>query len=138
MLIGGLAKATGTKINTIRFYEDIGLMPEAERTPSGQRTYIDQDVERLTFIRSARKLGFSISEARSLLKLKDAPSERCQEAMNIAARHLRGVDERLAQLTALRGELLDITLSCKGGTVSDCKIIDSLSRSSQEHHAGSC
>mgnify|MGYP003630466050 CR=1 FL=1 len=67
MLIGGIAKATGTKVNTIRFYEEIGLMPEAARTAAGQRTYTESEVKRLSFIRRARKLGFSIDETRSLL-----------------------------------------------------------------------
>ena len=80
MLIGGLSKATGTKVNTIRFYEDIGLMPEAARTAAGQRTYKEQDVERLSFIRHARKLGFSIDETRSLLSVKARPDQSCDEA----------------------------------------------------------
>ena len=130
MLIGGLAKATGTKINTIRFYEEIGIMPEAARTAAGQRTYADQDIERLAFIRKARKMGFSIDEARSLLQLKDAPNENCDRAGEIAARHLQGVEERLASLKALREELRRVTVSCKGGDVSSCKIIKSLSRGS--------
>jgi len=70
MLIGGLAKATGTKVNTIRFYEDIGLMPEPERTAAGQRTYTERDVKRLAFIRQARKLGFSIEGSNSISLLK--------------------------------------------------------------------
>lgn len=128
MLIGGLAKATGTKINTIRFYEEIGIMPEAARTAAGQRTYEDRDIERLSFIRRARKLGFSIGEARSLLELKNEPDGECQKAADIAYRHLHSVDERLAELTALREELLQITEPCRGGSVSDCVIIEKISR----------
>ena len=71
--IGGLAKRTGTKVNTIRFYEDIGLLPCAARTASGRRTYGDEDVGRLAFIRNARGLGFSIDEIRSLTALALGP-----------------------------------------------------------------
>ena len=129
MLIGGLAKATGTKVNTIRFYEDIGLMPEAARTAAGQRTYTERDVERLAFIRQARKLGFSIEEARSLLELKNTPKGSCDKAGDIAKQHLLSVEDRLTRLEALRAELENVVVSCTGGEVSDCKIIETLSQS---------
>ena len=129
MLIGGLAKATGTKVNTIRFYEDIGLMPEPERTAAGQRTYTERDVKRLAFIRQARKLGFSIEEAHSLLELKNTPNGKCDKASDIAKRHLLSIEERLTHLEALRAELENVVVSCKGGDLSDCKIIETLSQS---------
>ena len=129
MLIGGLAKATGTKVNTIRFYEDIGLMPKAARTAAGQRTYTERDAKRLAFIRQARKLGFSIEEARSLLELKNTPNGSCHKAGDIAKRHLLSVEDRLTHLEALRVELENVVVSCTGGDVSDCKIIEVLSQS---------
>ena len=129
MLIGGLAKATGTKVNTIRFYEDIGLMPEAARTAAGQRTYTERDVKRLAFIRQARKLDFPIDEARSLLELKNTSCGSCDKAGDIAKRHLLSVEDRLAHLEALRAELKNMVVSCTGGAVSDCKIIETLSQS---------
>ena len=136
MLIGGLSKATGTKVNTIRFYEDIGLMPEAARTAAGQRTYKEQDVERLSFIRHARKLGFSIDETRSLLSVKARPDQSTGEAGDIALRHLRAVDERISRLQALRSELRSVVAACTGGEVSECKIIETLSRNPAASSAG--
>ena len=136
MLIGGIAKATGTKVNTIRFYEDIGLMPEAARTAASQRTYVERDVERLSFIRRARRLGFSIDETRSLLSLKAKPNESCDKAGNIAARHLQSVEERISQLQTLRSELKGVVAACTGGEVSDCKIIETLTRGRAGSSAG--
>lgn len=136
MLIGGIAKATGTKVNTIRFYEEIGLMPEAARTAAGQRTYTESEVKRLSFIRRARKLGFSIDETRSLLGLKATPNESCSKAGDIASRHLRAVEERISQLQALRSELQRVVVACTGGEVSDCKIIEALSRNPVRFSAG--
>ena len=96
--IGGLAKRTGTKVNTIRFYEDIGLLPCAARTASGRRTYGDEDVGRLAFIRNARGLGFSIDEIRSLTALALGPGQDCAEIRALAARHLLDVDEKLERM----------------------------------------
>src|SRR3546814_4465955 len=80
LAIGDLARQTGTKVNTIRFYEDIGLLPRALRTASGRRTYGAADVRRLAFIRHSRGLGFSVEEIRSLLALADEPERDCAEA----------------------------------------------------------
>src|SRR3546814_1928137 len=96
--IGALASRTGTKVNTIRFYEDIGLLPPAARTASGRRSYGPEDVRRLAFIRSARGLGFSIDEIRSLKALAAGPEQDCAEVRALAARHLLDVDERLEQI----------------------------------------
>lgn len=126
MLIGGLSKATNTKVTTIRFYEDIGLMPVAARTPSGQRSYTDDDVRRLSFIRHARALGFPTDEVRSLIELKDTPDENCVNAAEIATSHLESVEQRLVQLNRLRDELANVVSSCSGGKVINCRIIESI------------
>ncbi len=128
MLIGKLAKATDTKVNTIRFYEEIGLMPVPSRTESGQRVYDDADFRRLSFIRHGRALGFSTEEVRSLLTLKEAPERDCSAAVEIAAHHLVEVDRRLSHLMRLRDELQGILASCSGGSISDCAIIDGIAR----------
>ncbi len=128
MLIGGLAKATDTKVNTIRFYEEIGVMPVAERTPAGQRVYKKADLDRLSFIRHGRALGFSLEEVRSLIELKDTPDQNCETAAEIAGKHLAGVEHRLAQLAMLREELLNVVSSCAGGKVANCRIIESISQ----------
>ncbi|MGX7894231.1 MerR family transcriptional regulator [Tsuneonella sp. HG222] len=126
LMIGDLAAATGTKVNTIRFYEEIGLMRRAARTQSGRRTYGAGDLERLRFIRHARKLGFETQEIRSLLALGDDPERPCDEVTQIAVRHLDDVNEKIARLALLRDELEQIARSCAGGAVSECRIMDSL------------
>ena len=130
LMIGDLGAATGTKVNTIRFYEDIGLMPRAARTESGRRTYGLRDLERLRFIRHARKLGFETGEIRSLLALSDDPDKQCGEVTEIALRHLTDVNERIASLLLLRDELGRMVRLCAGGTVSDCRIMETLSADS--------
>ena len=127
LMIGDLAAATGTKVNTIRFYEDIGLMPRAPRTESGRRTYGLRELKRLRFIRHARKLGFETGEIRSLLALSDDPDKQCGEVTEIALRHLTDVNERIASLMLLRYELGRMVRLCDGGTVSDCRIMETLS-----------
>jgi Cu(I)-responsive transcriptional regulator len=133
LMIGDLAAATGTKVNTIRFYEEIGLMRRAARTASGRRTYGAADLERLRFIRHARKLGFETDEIRSLLALSDDPERQCGEVTQIALRHLADVNERISRLTLLRDELGRMARSCAGGIVSECRIMESLSA---EHAIG--
>lgn len=118
---------TATKVTTIRFYEQIGLLEIAERTDSGGRTYRQADVERLHFVRNGRRLGFSIDEIRSLIALSHQPDRDCDEAASIAARHLADVEERLSQLTALRDELATMSASgCSAQRMADCKVIQAI------------
>ena len=124
LMIGDLAKRTGTKVNTVRFYEDIGLLPVAARTPSGRRTYQESDLKRLAFIRHGRALGFSIDEIRSLMKLSDEPDRDCGEAGAIAQRHLVDIEQRIARLELLRDELRTVATSCAGGESSQCRVIE--------------
>ena len=126
LMIGDLAAATGTKVNTIRYYEDIGLMPVAVRTQSGRRTYGRSELLRLTFIRHARALGFSIDEVRSLLALSNHPDRDCSDAAAIASHHLTDVDDRIARLQQLRAELKPIADSCSGRRAADCNIITAI------------
>ena len=126
LMIGDLAAATGTKVNTIRFYEGIGLMPPAARTASGRRTYGHADLRRLRFIRHARALGFETSEIRSLLALSDRPQSDCGSATQIARGHLRDVERRIAQLGRLKLELKRIAASCDGGSASECRVLEAL------------
>ncbi len=126
LMIGDLAAATGTKVNTIRFYEDIGLMPPAARTSSGRRTYGQSDVSRLSFIRHGRALGFSIDEVRSLMDLSIHPDRDCADAAALARRHLHDVEDRIARLELLRAELTKIAESCDGGVAADCSVIEAI------------
>lgn len=124
--IGKLAAATGVKVPTIRFYEQIDLLPAAPRTASDRRLYDDVALRRLSFIRHARQLGFDIDSIRSLLDLSDHPDRACGEANAIAERHLSEVTEKIAQLQALKTELSRMTTECAGGRVSACKVIEVL------------
>jgi Cu(I)-responsive transcriptional regulator len=124
--IGDLARQTGTKVNTIRFYEDIGLLPRPMRTASGRRTYNASDVRRLSFIRHGRSLGFSVEEIRSLLALSDQPERDCGEAAAIARQHLRDVEERIVRLQTLHSALVDVAASCDGGRAADCRVIEAI------------
>ena len=125
LIIGDLAAATGTTVNTIRFYEEIGLMPKAARTESGRRTYGISELLRLSFIRHARAMGFPLDEVRSLMELADHPDRDCAEAASIARRHLHEVEDRIASLQRLRTELRNIAASCDSGRAADCRIIES-------------
>jgi len=126
LTIGTLGKKTGTKVQTIRYYEQIGLMPEPGRTEGGQRRYGDAELDRLSFIRHARQLGFSLEAIRELLDLADDPDRPCHEADAIARRQLNQVEQRMARLEALRLELKRMVHECSGGNASDCRVLEVL------------
>ena len=126
LTIGSLARKTGTKVQTIRYYEQIGLMPEPGRTEGGQRRYGDDELDRLAFIRHARQLGFSLEAIRELLDLSDHPHRPCLEADAIARRQLKQVEQRLARLEALRTELQRMVHECSGGQTADCRVLEVL------------
>ena len=126
LAIGDLARQTGTKVNTIRFYEEIGLLPRPIRTASGRRTYGTGDVRRLSFIRHGRGLGFSVEEIRSLLALADEPERDCAEAAAIARQHLQDIEARIAILETLRTALASVAASCDGGRIADCRVIEAI------------
>lgn len=124
--IGTLARAAGVKVPTIRYYEQIGLMNAAPRTGSNRRTYGASDVRRLKFIRHARDLGFEIEEIRQLLALAGEPDRPCADADAIARQHLADIDDRIARLTALRGEIARM-VDCGGhGSIGECRVIEVL------------
>ncbi len=124
--IGDLSRRTATKVQTIRYYEQIGLMHVAERSAGGQRRYSEADLERLAFIRHARELGFPLDAVRELLDLADTPKRPCDEADAIARRQLVRVEQRIRRLEALRAELSRMLEECSGGRVSDCRVIEVL------------
>ncbi len=124
--IGHLAGRTGVKVQTIRYYERIGLLPEAPRSEGNRRLYHEGDIERLAFIRHARALGFSLEAIRELLSLSDDPEQSCAAADAIARRQLDQVTRRIAQLEALRAELGRMIEQCRGGRISDCRVIEVL------------
>ncbi|WP_326914328.1 MerR family transcriptional regulator [Sphingopyxis chilensis] len=126
MKIGELSRATGTNIETIRYYERIGLLPAPGRTAANYRSYDDAHRSRLSFVRHSRELGFTIEEIRSLLDLSDDPERDCSEADRIATAHLEQVEAKIAQLTLLRAELTRIVGRCRGGVAADCRVIEAL------------
>tara|TARA_R110002072_G_scaffold69551_2_gene168702 strand:+ start:172 stop:612 length:441 start_codon:yes stop_codon:yes gene_type:complete len=131
LLIGDLARRTGCKVQTIRYYEQIGLMPEPARTEGRQRRYGLSDADRLAFIRHGRELGLGLDAIRELLELSDAPDKSCEAADQIVRNQLREVESRLRRLVALKKELKRIISNCAGGKVADCRVIQSLADHSE-------
>jgi Cu(I)-responsive transcriptional regulator len=126
MKIGELASATGTRAETVRYYEKIGLLAPPARTSGNYRSYGGEHLARLSFIRRARDLGFTIEAVRELLALSDDRTRSCEAVDCIARTHLAEVDRKIADLMALRGELGRVIDTCSRGTVADCKIIEAL------------
>lgn len=127
LAIGSLALMTGVKVPTIRFYEEIGLLPPATRTEGRQRRYGPQSAKRLIFIRHARALGFDTEEIRALLTLVDLPDASCEAVDAIARQHVRRIDAKIKRLDAMRRELTAVIKACRGPRVRDCRIIEVLS-----------
>jgi DNA-binding transcriptional MerR regulator len=123
--IGELARATVTNVETIRYYERIGL-PAPPRTAGNYRTYAAWHVVRLSFTRRARDLGFSIEQVRALLDLADQRDRSCEAVDAIAREHLAEVERKLADLRALWHELRALIGQCRHGTVAECRIIEAL------------
>jgi DNA-binding transcriptional MerR regulator len=127
MKIGELAQRTRTNAPTIRYYEEIGLLPVPARRGGGQRTYDDTDRSRLTFIRQCREFGFPIEQVRSLVRLTEDSNRSCTEARSIAQVHLDAVREKLAELIGLERNLADFIKRCdaicSGGPGPDCVIL---------------
>lgn len=124
--IGDLARATSTTVETIRYYERIGLLAKPGRTEGNYRTYGALDLKRLNFIRHARGLGFEVSEIRSLLDLADHPDRDCGDADTIATGHLDAVEAKIEQLQLLRNELMRMVGACRGGRAADCRVLEVL------------
>lgn len=125
--IGDLSKQTGVKIPTIRYYEEAGLLAAPERTDGNQRRYDQAGLERLSFIKHARELGFSIEAISSLIELQNHPDRSCLSATDIAASQLSDVRAKIKRLRALEKELVRMSKGCAGDGVSeDCYVLASL------------
>lgn len=124
-----LRAAPAPKIETIRYYERIGLLPTPARTEGNYRLYAPNHLDRLSFIRRARDLGFSLDEVRTLLRLADDRSQPCAEVGRIARLHLAEVEHKLADLAALRAELKQLIEQCGHGTIAECRILEALAPS---------
>lgn len=137
--IGAAARASGVKVPTIRFYEQIGLMPVLARTEGNRRLYGKDEVRRLIFIRHARELGFEIDAIRTLLSLQDHPEQSCARADEIARARLAEVTRRIASLMDLKQELERMIGECAHGSVCECRVIEILADHGEcrhHHHEG--
>ena len=134
--IGTLAKQTGVKVPTIRYYEQAGLLAEPERTSGNQRRYSARDAERLGFIRHARDLGFPIEAVRRLIDLSDRPDRPCHDADRIAGEQLVDVRARIARLKRLEAELERMTSACSADSADQCHVLKTLADHSmcEGHH----
>jgi DNA-binding transcriptional MerR regulator len=126
LAIGELAARTNCKVQTVRYYEEIGLMPLPPRSAGGQRRYSEVHVGRLGFIRHARDLGFEVEAIRQLLALSDQPDRPCGEVDQIARRHLAEIDSKIERLSGLRKEMQRLIRSCGQGRIADCRVIGAL------------
>jgi MerR family mercuric resistance operon transcriptional regulator len=124
--IGELSTLTGVNIETVRYYEKIGLLPAPGRTEGRHRVYEPSHVARLTFLRKSRKLGFSLDEVRSLLKLVDGGHSSCSDIQTVTVAHLGDVTRKIADLKRLERTLSEVVSRCRGGSVPECPIIETL------------
>ena len=124
--IGEMARRADTKVQTIRYYEQIGLMPAPPRTAGNQRRYNKKDLQRLQFIRHARAFGFRVVDIRDLLALADQPEHSCAQADELARKQLQSVEARIRGLERLRQELARMITQCDGGHVHSCRVIQVL------------
>ncbi len=135
--IGEAARHSDVKVPTIRYYEQIGLLPALSRTDGNRCLYAASDLHRLGFIRHARELGFDIDAIRALLTLQDDTSQSCASADAIAKARLTEVDQRIRSLKALKRELARMVEGCRHGRVSECRVIEVLAgpgECTQPHH----
>ena len=128
MNIGEAAACSGLPTKTIRYYEDVALIPAPARTGAGYREYSDRDVHILRFIHAARSLGFTVEECRELVSLYLDPGRSSAEVKTIALGTLARIDHKIAELTAMRTALADLAAKCHGTERPNCPILDGLAR----------
>ena len=124
--IGELSRRTGVNIETVRYYEKIGLMPAPARSEGGHRLYGRGHLLRLNFVRRARELGFTLNEIRDLLELAEQRDLPCAEAREVAAAHLGDVRSKLAALRKMEEVLVEMVSRCADGATPDCPILEAL------------
>ena len=130
LTIGQLSERSGCSVPTIRFYKEIGLIPQAARTEGGRRTYGDGDAKLLTFIRRCRDFGFPVEQVRDLVALSTSSERNCFEARDLAGSHLKSVREKIVEMKALERSLEEFVercdIQCAGGPAADCVILEDL------------
>ncbi len=125
---GELARRTGANLETVRYYEKVGLLPAPPRTASGYRSYDAAHERRLRFVLRARELGFSLEKVRALLRFVDERDQPCAEASRVAAIHLADVRAKIADLRRMERVLKDVVAECGDGSRPDCPLIETLFR----------
>ena len=125
--IGDLARHAGVSVETIRYYEREGLMPQPSRMRSGRRVYAPSDIKTLAFIRKARRLGFPLDDVRSLLALR-GPDNNCDDVKEIAQRHLMQVRSNMRTIIEVERILTDALARCPGGATRDCTLLEVLEK----------
>ena len=131
--IGELAKAGGCTVQTVRYYETAGLLVPRGRSAGNQRFYGQTEMNRLTFLRHARQLGFPLDSIRELLALSDDRSGDCVAVDRIAREHLQEVENRIGRLEALKAELEHMIGQCEGGKIENCRVIEVLADHTHAH-----
>ena len=121
-----LARRTGSNLETVRYYEKVGLLPEPPRTAAGYRSYDTAHERRLRFVLRARELGFSLEEVRGLLRLVDERDRPCAKARDVAAVHLADIRAKIADLKRMERVLKDVVVQCGDGTRPECPLIETL------------
>jgi len=127
MNIGKAAAESGLQPTTIRYYEQIGLITST-RKANGYRDYGEDDINQMRFVNQARSLGFDIEDCRKLLQLYADPRRASADVKQVAESHLAAVEQKIAELTAMRGSLAKLVEACKGDAQPDCPIIESLAQ----------
>jgi MerR family transcriptional regulator, mercuric resistance operon regulatory protein len=126
MTIGRLSEQTGCHLETVRYYERIGLLAKPSRTAGGHRVYGAEAASRLAFIRRARELGFTLEHVRTLLRLADGGHYTCGQVRGLAVEHLQEVRQKVVDLRSIERALTDMAARCVGGRVPRCALIDAL------------
>lgn len=128
MRIGELARAAGTKAETIRYYEREGILPRADRTDSNYRDYSGDHLVKLSFVRRSRELGFSMAQVRELLAMSDRADKPCHSVDLMVQEQIAEVDRKIVNLVNLREELSQMLMSCEAEKIGECRIVESLSQ----------
>jgi MerR family mercuric resistance operon transcriptional regulator len=135
--IGSLSQQSGVNIETIRYYEKIGVMPKPGRSTGGYRVYGPEHVKRLHFVRRGRELGFSLDELRGLLSLVDGHSYTCAEVHALTVEHLEDIRQKIADLRRLERVMSNMAASCTRDQIPDCPVIDALFKMPSVHRQSS-
>lgn len=136
MQIGELARASGCRVVTIRYYERVGVLPPPVRAANNYRQYGDAHLRRLRFVRRTRELGFSLDDVRKMLSLIDRGDYTCDDMRALAQEHLAEVRARMDDLNRMEAALTDLVTRCNGGATPDCSMLESLFAEANETEQG--